>query len=42
MLIVDFFMLDISLVYKGLIDSYMFVLDNDMEGVLVVIEVLCE
>lgn len=40
MLLVDLLILDMSLVYKGFIDSYVFVLDNDMDGVLVVIEKL--
>ncbi len=38
----DLSTLDTSSVYKGLIDSYVFVLDNDMEGALAATEALRE
>ena len=41
-LIADLSTLDTSSVYKGLIDSYTFVLDNDMEGALAATEALRE
>ncbi len=41
-LLADLSTLDTSSVYKGLIDSYVFVLDNDMEGALAATEALRE
>ena len=41
-LLADLSTLDTSSVYKGLIDSYAFVLDNDMEGALAATEALRE